>query len=144
LILELRDQGRTIFFSSHILADAEALCSRVGIVAGGRLAATGKLNELLAFDVRGWEMVIADVTPEALSRLTPAPRRATEISPGRYALELSLETPAERVLQELTAGGARLVSLNPLRDTLEDLFVKRVAEAGSARPTEIGGRRAHG
>ena len=143
LILELRDQGRTIFFSSHILADAEALCSRVGVVAGGRLAATGKLNELLAFEVRGWELVIADVTPEALSRITPAPRRVTEISPGRYALELSLETPAERVLQELTGGGARLISLNPLRDTLEDLFVKRVAEAGSARPTEIGGSRAH-
>ena len=35
LILELRDQGRTVFFSSHILADAEALCSRVAIVAGG-------------------------------------------------------------------------------------------------------------
>ena len=41
LILELRDQGRTVFFSSHILSDAEALCSRVAIVAGGRLAATG-------------------------------------------------------------------------------------------------------
>ena len=39
LILELRDQGRTVFFSSHILGDAEALCSRVAVVAGGRLAA---------------------------------------------------------------------------------------------------------
>src|SRR4029453_18939733 len=45
LILELRDQGRTIFFSSHILADAEALCSRVGVVAGGRLAASGRLSD---------------------------------------------------------------------------------------------------
>ena len=44
LILELRDQGRTVFFSSHILADAEALCSRVAVVAGGRLAATGRLD----------------------------------------------------------------------------------------------------
>ena len=42
LILELRDQGRTVFFSSHILSDAEALCSRVAIVAGGRLAAPGR------------------------------------------------------------------------------------------------------
>ena len=41
LILELRDQGRTVFFSSHILADAEALCRRVAVVAGGRLAAVG-------------------------------------------------------------------------------------------------------
>jgi len=48
------------------------------------------------------------------------------------------------VLQELTAAGAKLVSLNPVRDTLEDLFVKRVAAAGSSRPATIGGGPAHG
>ena len=57
LILELRDQGRTVFFSSHILADAEALCRRVAVVAGGRLAASGTLSDILAFEVRGWELV---------------------------------------------------------------------------------------
>jgi ABC-2 type transport system ATP-binding protein len=44
LILDLRDQGRTIFFSSHILSDAEALCSQVAIVARGRLAGAGRLT----------------------------------------------------------------------------------------------------
>ena len=58
LILELRDQGRTMFFSSHILSDAEALCSRVAVVAGGRLAAAGRLTDILAFEVRGWELVV--------------------------------------------------------------------------------------
>ena len=71
LILELRDQGRTVFFSSHILADAEALCSRVAVVAGGRLAATGRLSDILAFEVRGWELVVADLTPDVLARMTP-------------------------------------------------------------------------
>jgi ABC-2 type transport system ATP-binding protein len=130
LILELRDQGRTIFFSSHILADAEALCSRVAVVAGGRLAASGVLSDMLAFEVRGWELVVSDLTPEVLNRITPAPRRVTPISAGRYALELSLEQPPERVLAELVATGAHLVSLNPVRDTLEDVFVRRVAEMG--------------
>ncbi len=130
LILELRDQGRTIFFSSHILADAEALCSRVAVVAAGRLAASGVLSDMLAFDVRGWELVVSDLTPEALARVTPAPRRVTPISDRRYSLELSLEQPPERILTDLTANGARLVSLNPVRDTLEDFFVRRVAEMG--------------
>ena len=69
LILELRDQGRTVFFSSHILADAEALCSRVAVVAGGRLAASGRLADMLAFEVHGWELVVAGADARVLERL---------------------------------------------------------------------------
>jgi ABC-2 type transport system ATP-binding protein len=136
LILELRDRGRTVFFSSHILADAEALCRRVAIIAGGRLAASGTLTDILAFQVHGWELVMSSVSPEVLARVTPSVRRATEISPGRYALELSLEQAPDRILADLSAAGAALVSLNPMRDTLEDFFMKRVAEVGAgARAT---------
>lgn len=131
LILELRDQGRTVFFSSHILADAEALCRRVAVVAKGRLAAAGALTDILAFQVRGWELVMANVTAEMLARVTPALTRATEISHERYALELSLEQRPAEVLSALSAAGAALISLNPIRDTLEDFFMKRVAEVGS-------------
>jgi ABC-2 type transport system ATP-binding protein len=130
LILELRDQGRTVFFSSHILSDAEALCSRVAVVAGGRLAATGRLSDMLAFEIRGWELVIADLRPDVLARITGQLQKTTEISPQRYALELPLQVAPERMLADLTATGARLVSLNPIRDTLEDFFVRRVAEIG--------------
>jgi ABC-2 type transport system ATP-binding protein len=133
LILELRDQGRTVFFSSHILADAEALCSRVAIVTGGRLAAAGRLSDILAFEVRGWELVVANATPETLARLAPVARKTTEISAGRYTIELSLDHPPEHLLADLAASGVGIVSLNPIRDTLEDFFVRRVAEAGSAR-----------
>jgi len=131
LILELRDQGRTVFFSSHILADAEALCSRVAVVAGGRLAAAGRLTEILAFQVRGWELVVADVKADVIARLGSRVEAATEISKDRYALELSLEEPPERVLADLVATGATLVSLNPIRETLEDFFVRHVAETGA-------------
>ena len=131
LILDLRDQGRTVFFSSHILADAEALCRRVAVVAGGRLAASGALADILAFQVHGWELVVAGVSPDLASKVRPGIRRATEISPGRYSLELSLDQPPDRLLAELTASGATLVSLNPMRDTLEDFFMKHVAEIGT-------------
>ena len=56
--------------------------------------------------------------------------RNTEISAGRYTLELALDQAPERMLADLMATGASLVSLNPIRDTLEDFFVKHVAEAG--------------
>ncbi len=130
LILGLREQGRTVFFSSHILADAEALCGRVAIMAGGRLAAAGRLSDLLAFQVRGWEMVVAGLTSEALARIGPRVRGATQIAAGRYTLELALEQPPEGLLPDLAACGASLVSVNPLRESLEDFFMQRVAEAG--------------
>ncbi|MEN3340334.1 MAG: type transport system ATP-binding protein [Acidobacteriota bacterium] len=130
LILELRDQGRTVFFSSHILADAEALCGRVAVVAAGRLAASGRLSDLLAFQLRGWEMVVAGLTPEMLARVAPRVSRVTEISAGRYMLELPKDQQPERLLPDLSAAGASLISINPVRDSLEDFFVQRVAAVG--------------
>jgi ABC-2 type transport system ATP-binding protein len=139
LILELRDQGRTVFFSSHILTDAEAMCSRVAVVAGGRLAASGRLADILAFEVRGWEVVVDGLKPDVLARLGGAIRRATEISPGRYALESPVDHPPDALLSDLMATGARLVSINPVRDTLEDFFVRQVAEArAGARGSQAG------
>jgi ABC-2 type transport system ATP-binding protein len=143
LILSLRDQGRTVFFSSHILSDAEALCSRVAIVAGGRLAAHGKLAELAEFEVRGWELVVANLAPQVLDRVRPSTTRVVEIGPERYTLELSLAKPPDQILSELVAAGALVVSLNPLRRTLEDFFVQRVQEVGAgARADATGGARA--
>ena len=64
LIIRLRERGCTVFFSSHILSDAEALCSRVGIVAQGRLVASGRLTEILAFELKGWELVLSRVSDD--------------------------------------------------------------------------------
>ena len=136
LMLELRDQGRTIFFSSHILSDAESLCSQVAIVAKGRLAAAGPLRELREFAVQGWELIMTGVPAAALERLRPSARRVQSISGDRYVIELPPDGRPEDVLRELAAAGAALISLNPLRETLEDVFVRRVAEMGDgARAT---------
>ena len=133
LILTLRDRGCTVFFSSHILADAEVLCSRVAILARGRLVSTGRLTDILAFEVKGWELVMADLRPELVDRLGPRVARATRITEGRYALEVRVETPPNALLAELVASGGRLVSLNPIRATLEDYFVERVAAEKATR-----------
>jgi ABC-2 type transport system ATP-binding protein len=131
LILELRDAGRTVFFSSHILSDAEALCSQVAIVAKGRLAASGRLADMREFAVLGWELIMADVPEAALDRLRGVARKVTSIAGGRYVIDLPPDGRPEELLRELTAAGATLVSLNPVRETLEDVFVRRVAAVGA-------------
>ncbi len=131
LILRLRDRGCTVFFSSHVLSDAEALCSRVAILAQGRLVASGPLKEMVSLEARGWELVVSGLPETLLASLQPRVRHIVRISDGRYSLELPLDPPPEHILRDLTMAGARLVSLNPIRDTLEDLFVKRVGATPS-------------
>jgi ABC-2 type transport system ATP-binding protein len=126
LVLSLRDRGCTVFFSSHVLSDAEALCSRVAILAKGRLVASGRLTEMLAFRTRGWEMIVAGASDDVIAGVGSLARRVVRLGPGRYSLELPLEPPPEYLLNQMTAGGAQLVSLNPIRDTLEDFFVEQV------------------
>ena len=127
LMLGLRDRGCTVFFSSHVLSDAAALCHQVAILANGRLVASGRLSDMLQFQALGWELVMANVSESAAAALEQRVRKAVRIGADRYAFELPLDPPPEQVVAQLTAAGARLVSLNPLQETLEDFFVKQVA-----------------
>lgn len=126
LILRLRDQGCTVFFSSHVLSDAEALCSRVAIMAKGRLVTSGKLTEMLAFRIHGWEVVAAGVNADLLASLAPRVTSTTRIGDERYTFDLPIEPGPDRFVADIAAAGGTLISLNPLRETLEDLFVRQV------------------
>ena len=132
LILSLRDRGVTVFFSSHVLSDAEALCSRVAILANGRLATTGRLSDMLAFQIRGWEIVASGVNDRLLQSLETRATRLVRLGDGRCSIEVPPDVSPDRIVSELSAGGAHLLTLNPIRDTLEDFFVKQVAGTGGA------------
>jgi ABC-2 type transport system ATP-binding protein len=148
LILRLRDRGCTVFFSSHVLSDAEALCSRVAILAKGRLVTEGRLTDMLAFRIHGWELVASGVSQPLLGSLSQRATRVTKLGDDRFSFELPLGQPVDRVLSELLMGGAALVSLNPLRETLEDVFVAQVSapelqqrDRGMGATKVAGGRR---
>lgn len=135
LLLRLRDRGCTVFFSSHILSDAEAVCNRVAIVAQGRLAAGGRVTDIVGADVLGWELVADRVSPAALEAIRPQTVAVTALHDQRYAFELPPATP-EAVVLRLSEEGARVVSLNPVRQTLEDYFVQHVQRT-AARETSL-------
>jgi hypothetical protein len=105
----------------------------VAVLARGKLVANGRISDLQAFDVRGWELIVSGLTAESLERHRSRIRRVTTLGEQRYSLELPLEPAPEILLRDLISGGATLVSLNPIRETLEDFFVKTVGEQPSAR-----------
>jgi ABC-2 type transport system ATP-binding protein len=135
LILRLRDRGCTVFFSSHILSDAEVLCTRVGIMAQGRLVSSGRLSEMVAYEVKGWEIVAAGVSDALRSELQGKVRGVASVDHGRVAIHLAAETKPELLIAELSSRGASVESLNPVRDTLEDFFLQQVKSA-EKRQTE--------
>ena len=130
LILRLRDRGATVFFSSHILADAEAICSRVGIVAAGRLVAAGTLAEMVPFRIRGWDLIVAGLSADAVAGVATRGATATAIADGRYHVVWPATATADEALAFVRSAGAELVSVNPIRDTLEDFFVAQVQQTG--------------
>ena len=131
LILRLRAKGCTVFFSSHILSDAETLCSRVAIMAQGRLAAAGRLTDIVAFEVKGWELIASGINDELQTQLAARVRGIRALSHGRFTIQIGADEHPERLMAELRAHGVGVESLNPLRDTLEDFFLKHVKAAKS-------------
>lgn len=127
LILSLRDEGKTILFSSHILSDAETLCSRVAILAAGRLQALGSMTDLVEFSVRAWELLLDGVDDGLVRRLQAHGARVTPVAHGRTQVQVDGGTAPEPLLQMVSAAGARVLSLQPVRETLEDVFLKHVA-----------------
>lgn len=138
LILELRTQGRTVFFSSHILSDVELICDRVGILVGGRRKDEGTLEELLAGRLRFIELV-ARPGPTGIEALLAELRPvAQEVSVNRERVLARLKDAdaQQEAVRRLFALGGELESLSPRRESLEDLFMDELTDV---RRTGVGG-----
>jgi len=127
LIAELRTQGTTVFMSTHILSDIEALCDNVAILRGGKLAATGKLDDLLnaAGEQQSFEINVKGVSAEDLQaeigQIAGAAINSKASGANIHVLE---ETDIDKVLQITREKGGQLVSVQPVKQSLEELFVK--------------------
>jgi ABC-2 type transport system ATP-binding protein len=132
IIFKLRDEGRTVFFSTHILPDVEMICDRVALLSKGRLTDIGRLDDLLSDRVRAVEVAVAGLPPERRGRLQ---REQTCRDPGDGRLLVLFNTLDEANLFAVEAAGlgAKIESLNVLRENLEELFMRRAAEAHEAR-----------
>ncbi len=131
LILALRDEGKTIFFTSHILQDAEVICDQVAILLGGTVARQGYLDELLGQELSGAELVVEGINEDLYEELARNAERAVVQGP-RFLFEFADEAEAEKALDRVREASGRVRSLVPKRRSLEDLLVKGVEEEGRA------------
>jgi ABC-2 type transport system ATP-binding protein len=128
LMLQLRDDGKTILFSTHILSDVETICDRVGIVVAGKMRKVGPLNELLQPRVVAYEVTASGVDQEAMAFLQ---EKAMRIVGGKDqgAMAEVRENDIDEVLEFLLHSNTRVVSMIPKKENLEQVFVREVENA---------------
>lgn len=129
IILNLKEKGKTVFFSSHILADAEMICDRVGILSGGKLINVGNLSDLLSAKIQEYEVVAEGLSNETVAAYEKKVKKMLR-RPDGVLIVVEKQNEAEELVRDLLNGKGRLVSLTPRKETLEQFFIRQTLEAG--------------
>ncbi len=126
IILRLRAEGRTVFFSTHIIPDVEMICDRVGILLGGRLVRVGRLDELLGAEVESVDVTAAGLAPATVTELSTAALTPPLIRGEHVLFRLNEQEAVDDFLRRVLAAGGRIVAVMPQKRGLEDIFLMEV------------------
>jgi len=123
IILQLKEKGKTVFFSSHILSDVEVICDRVGLLVNGELVSVGRVDELLTSQIKTIEIGAENLPPAAAEQLRPLATRF--VTQGTLS---HLTVPDEKAGQEavriIASSGATLKEYAPHKESLEEYFLR--------------------
>ena len=132
IILELKREGKTVMFSTHILSDAEMLCDRVGVIVGGKLRGVGPPEQLVDVKTQGMEILFELAGQSASPLLTQAMRTG-----DRYRLQVP-EAELYGAIEQLRATGAKILFVTQVKATLEEFFMDLVeADRAQAAAVEV-------
>ncbi|MEW5805051.1 MAG: ABC transporter ATP-binding protein [bacterium] len=126
IVLKLKEKGKTIFFCSHILSDVEMICDRVAILVHGELKAVGRIENLVETKLKSAEIAFSGLGEEAKAKVRELSSRMLDHS-DKTLVTLSNRESVDKVVKIISEGQGRLISLTPIRETLEDIFLKEVA-----------------
>jgi ABC-2 type transport system ATP-binding protein len=150
IILELKRDGKTVMFSTHILPDAEVLCDRVGVIVGGKLRGVGAPDEIVGMKPVGMEILFEFASVHvknppskteggAPKNLGPLLGRATKTG-TRYRLQVA-EEELYSTMEQLRSAGAKILSVTQIKATLEEYFMHLVeADRAQAAAVEVSGK----
>jgi ABC-2 type transport system ATP-binding protein len=123
IIVDQRRAGKTVLFSTHILADAETLCDRVAVLRGGRLLSVGPLGDLLRLDVEHMDVLVTGLSGDEAAALADVDR--VESVGDRLRLQVR-EAGLGRTILAVESAGGRVLGVQPVRQTLEDYFMREM------------------
>jgi ABC-2 type transport system ATP-binding protein len=136
IILGLKNAGKTILFSTHILSDAETLCDRVGVIAGGRLRGVGAPGSIVGVKSLGMEIIFELAGSAQIEKVRA---KATK-SGANYRMSVS-EAELYAALEELRGASATIISVTQIKPTLEDFFMELVGkDRAQAAAVEVSGQ----
>lgn len=132
LILQCRDAGKTVFFSSHVLSDVELICNRIAILAEGKLRQSGAIDELLGSVETPCEIVAMKLSPDLISVLQGDAESYRHFE-GKERFVFANKEQANDAARTILDGGGELLELTPIKTRLEEYFIR---EQGGGRPVE--------
>jgi ABC-2 type transport system ATP-binding protein len=134
IILELKREGRTVLFSTHILSDAEMLCDRVGVIVGGKLRGVGAPGEMVGMKSQGMEILFE--LPGGGSSASAVVVKATKTG-DRYRLQVP-EEELYAAVDQLRGAGAKILSVAQVKASLEEYFMHLIeADRAQAAAVEV-------
>ncbi len=130
IILRLKEEGKTVFFSTHVLSDAEMICDQAGIIINGRLRSVGLLGTLLDPKIRSIEVTVKGISQEKIQAIKPI---ADSIRAGdqSYHITLTEEEQLPKLIAWTQKESGEILSIIPRKETLEDIFLDEINEAKS-------------
>jgi ABC-2 type transport system ATP-binding protein len=135
LIFRLKESGKTVMFSSHILHDAEMLCDRVAMIIKGKLVACGQVSDLIEHGTtQEVEMMVDRLSPEGIEQLRPLTTKMV-LHGERVMAVLASQRHVDEALDVLRAHKAKLAALIPHKASLEDLFIREAK--GTQQSAEV-------
>lgn len=125
LLKTLKSEGKTVFLSSHILPEVEQICDRVVIIDRGRLVRAARLAELLETGSR--VEIVVNGLPEEIE--TAAVEQGAQIERRQSTVRIVIDAALKReIAEKLWNAGCDIISMNPVKSTLQELFLKLVGD----------------
>jgi ABC-2 type transport system ATP-binding protein len=137
IILDLKRDGKTVLFSTHILSDAEMLCDRVGVIVGGKLRGVGAPGEIVGMKAQGMEILFE--LPAGGANAAGIAGKSLKTG-DRFRLQVS-EEELFAALEQLRGAGARILSVAQVKASLEEYFMNLIeADRAQAAAVEVSGK----